>query len=108
MEYPDDLIEDGALAAVVGGLLEPLVDNRLPCAEALQLLRGEASPADSTRCVHSGHHSTGVTTWIPAVTGTELSLEFSGGSASLRHWALPHLPFPVAHWALIFAAAISR
>lgn len=51
MEYPDDLIEDGALAAVVGGLLEPLVDNRLPCAEALQLLRGEASPADSIRWV---------------------------------------------------------
>ncbi len=51
LEYPDDLIEDGALAAVVGGLLEPLVDNRLPCAEALQLLRGEASPADSIRWV---------------------------------------------------------
>ena len=47
--YPDSLVEDPALAAVLEGLLEPLVDSRLPCAAALRLLRGQASP-DSDRC----------------------------------------------------------
>lgn len=49
LEWPDDLIGDGALAAVVEGLLEPLVEHRLSCGDALRLLRSQGSPA-SVRC----------------------------------------------------------
>jgi len=45
LEWPDDLIGDGALAAVVEGLLEPLVEHRLSCGDALRLLRSQGSPA---------------------------------------------------------------
>ena len=48
MDYGEDLIADTNLDAVVEGLLEPLTEDRLSAADALQLLR---APAAEARCV---------------------------------------------------------
>ena len=41
LDYGEGLVRDPALAAVLGGLLEPLTDDRMSTREALGLLQGK-------------------------------------------------------------------
>ena len=45
LDYGDGLVQNAELAAVVGGLLEPLTEDRMRSREALGLLQGSLSAA---------------------------------------------------------------
>ena len=62
LDYGDDLIADPALDAVVAGLLEPMVDDRMRAREALGILEGKLAVGRCAglSCYRAAFHLVGV------------------------------------------------
>ncbi|EIE21372.1 kinase-like protein [Coccomyxa subellipsoidea C-169] len=92
LDFRSSLEVGDALAAVLEGLLEPLVEDRMPASDALKILKGETSPAAVSRSggdppgARSRVTSRGTTLEIDIPRGPLLSTERLGTASFALVW----------------------